>query len=75
MKTTINHIKFLELQIGNIFEFIKPYCGLWKSRGNVIYIKFNRYNIGHSDWLEKLSFIKTVEEAGGGNVLKVTFNH
>ncbi len=70
-KQNPNPENILKEQIGDIFTIQKPVYDLWKSKGNVIYIKPNRENAGFGSWLGGKNFIKSVQEAGN-NVYKVT---
>ena len=72
-KPVDNYLNKLKEQIGDIFDKVESVHSLWKSSGRIAYIKFKRHQIGEIEKLKQNPIIENVQEAGGNNVLKITF--
>ena len=67
--------EILKKQIGDIFDIVESQHCLWHSKNNVLFIKLKRHKQGFIDKLKQSNFIKSAEEAGGNNIIKVVIKN
>ena len=66
-------VAFTNRYLGDVITIQEPVGDLWVSKGNVVYVKEVRHREGFIAWLKQKNFIKNAQEAGGNNVIKITY--
>jgi len=64
------HIKRLNDYYGDKFELIKPIYNIWNSNEKFVFAKYKNINC-KVNYKSPHSIIKDIQEAGGGNVLRI----